>query len=66
MARTKTKDGAATSADRAPKESTRPAIVAVDQIALRAYSLYRARGCEHGDDLGDWLQAERELNSSST
>ena len=31
-----------------------------DQIRLRAYELYRERGGRVGDDLADWLQAERE------
>jgi hypothetical protein len=30
-------------------------------IACRAYRLYLARGGEHGHDVDDWLQAEREL-----
>jgi hypothetical protein len=33
-------------------------------IALRAYLLYLARGCEHGHDVDDWLQAERELQDT--
>lgn len=32
-----------------------------DIIARRAYALYVARGCQHGHDLEDWLQAESEL-----
>jgi hypothetical protein len=32
-----------------------------EDIALRAYQLFEERGGEHGDDLKDWLQAEREL-----
>jgi len=32
-----------------------------DEIARRAYQLYEARGGEHGHDLQDWFQAEREL-----
>ena len=31
------------------------------EIALRAYEFFLQRGCEHGRDLEDWLQAEREL-----
>jgi hypothetical protein len=31
-----------------------------EQIRLRAYELYRERGGKVGDDLADWLQAERE------
>jgi len=38
-----------------------PAAVTDRDIARRAYELYEARGREHGHDLDDWLQAEREL-----
>ena len=33
-----------------------------EQIAQRAHELWRLRSCEHGSDLNDWLQAEREIN----
>jgi hypothetical protein len=33
-------------------------------IARRAFELYCERGCQHGHDLDDWLQAERELRAS--
>ena len=32
-----------------------------DTIRVRAYELYLARGGTHGQDLEDWLAAEREL-----
>ena len=32
-----------------------------EAIAARAFELYTARGGSHGQDLADWLQAEREL-----
>ena len=32
-----------------------------DEIELRAYQTYLERGCAPGQDVGDWLQAEREL-----
>ncbi len=32
-----------------------------DQIRLRAYELYEARGCRDGHEMEDWLQAEAEL-----
>ena len=35
-----------------------------DAIARRAYGLYEERGREHGHDLDDWLQAERELQGA--
>ena len=33
-----------------------------EQIAQRAHELWQQRGREHGSDLNDWLQAEREVN----
>jgi Protein of unknown function (DUF2934) len=33
----------------------------VEIIRLRAYELFLARGAAHGNDLADWLNAEREL-----
>jgi DUF2934 family protein len=35
--------------------------VADTEIARRAYELYEQRGCAHGHDIDDWLQAERQL-----
>jgi len=32
-----------------------------EQIAQRAYEIYQARGGTEGQDIEDWLQAEREL-----
>ena len=37
-------------------------VTAMD-VARRAYALFLARGCEHGHDVNDWLQAERELRA---
>jgi len=31
------------------------------RIAMRAYELYRERGCYDGRDLDDWLEAERDI-----
>jgi hypothetical protein len=31
-----------------------------EQIRTRAYELYLKRGCQHGHDRNDWLQAESE------
>jgi hypothetical protein len=33
-------------------------------IARRAFEIFCERGCEHGHDFDDWLQAERELRGS--
>jgi hypothetical protein len=32
-----------------------------DEIAMRAYARFAARGFQHGHDVEDWLAAEREL-----
>ena len=32
-----------------------------EKIAARAYQIYLERGCQHGHDIDDWLQAEYEL-----
>jgi hypothetical protein len=36
-----------------------------DRIAQRAYELYLARGGADGQDLEDWLVAERELSRTN-
>ena len=33
-----------------------------EQVAERAHELGQQRNGEHGNDLADWFQAERELN----
>jgi hypothetical protein len=35
--------------------------ITADAIARRAFEVYLARGGQHGRDIEDWLQAEREL-----
>jgi hypothetical protein len=40
--------------------------VTADAIARRAFEFYRARGGGHGQDVDDWLQAERELKHGAT
>jgi hypothetical protein len=35
-------------------------------IARRAFEIFCERGCQHGHDVEDWLQAERELRGSET
>jgi hypothetical protein len=32
-----------------------------DAVARRAYQRFEERGAEHGRDMDDWLEAEREL-----
>ena len=33
----------------------------LDEIADRAYQIYQRRGGIHGNDMDDWLEAERQL-----
>ena len=33
------------------------------QIANRAFEIYISRGGEHGRDVGDWFEAERQLRT---
>jgi hypothetical protein len=56
-------DHAATTAADRPSKSrpNRSAHVTDDNIAHRAYDLFEQRGGEHGHDVDDWLQAERDL-----
>jgi len=35
-----------------------------DRVASRAYELYMARGGSDGNDMEDWLTAEREVSSN--
>jgi len=35
-----------------------------DEIAMRAYEIYLARGAASGSDLDNWLEAERQLRGS--
>ena len=64
-AKRKTANALATAADRSARALTGVTAGVTEQdIARRAYDLYLARGHEHGHDLDDWLQAERELRDS--
>lgn len=51
-------------ADRAPPVTEEQGSVDV-QIRLRAYELYIERGAQPGNDLTDWLRAEREFREAS-
>jgi Protein of unknown function (DUF2934) len=37
----------------------------VEEITRRAYGLYLERGGDHGSDVQDWVQAEKELGAAS-
>ena len=36
-----------------------------DEIALRAHQLWKDRGSHHGEDVGLWFEAERQLNAAA-
>jgi hypothetical protein len=40
--------------------------ITADAIARRAFEFYCARGGGHGQDVDDWLEAERELKKGAT
>ncbi|HEY7448908.1 MAG TPA: DUF2934 domain-containing protein [Vicinamibacterales bacterium] len=64
-AKRKTADALVTAADRSVKALTDATTNVTEyDIARRAYDLYLARDHQHGHDLDDWLQAERELRDS--
>jgi hypothetical protein len=65
MAQAKTLERSGAVRDGAGKPPLVSVVVNAGDIARRAYDLYCARGCEHGHDVEDWLQAERELNESA-
>ena len=60
-AKRQTADSIAAAAEPSPK--SQPATMTQRDVARRSYELYLARGCEHGHDVDDWLQAERELHT---
>ena len=35
--------------------------VSVDDIRVRAFHMYQQRGSKHGNDIQDWLKAERQI-----
>ena len=37
-----------------------------DAVARRAYQRFEERGSEHGRDMDDWFEAERELRDGGT
>ena len=37
-----------------------------DAVARRAYEIYQNRGGNHGADLDDWLEAERQLKPGTS
>ncbi len=46
-------------------KQTRRGAVSPEAVAKRAYEKWLARGGNHGDDLTDWLEAEKELSAEA-
>ena len=56
-----------------PRKTAKPATADIGSqelteeiIRMRAYQLFEQRGCRHGSDLDDWLQAEAEVMGKKT
>jgi len=64
MAKANTDERPATASDRAPTALPQQTSVTNTDVARRAYDLSLARGREHGHDVEDWIEAERELRAS--
>jgi hypothetical protein len=69
MARTATTGRTATKQQRPPlpsieKIETKQRVITEDEVRRRAHELYLTRGTKPGDELSDWLQAERELREN--
>lgn len=57
-------ESAAVDNDASPKAEA-PATPADEQIRMRAYEIYCERGGRVGDDMSDWLRAEREYHDTA-
>lgn len=66
MIKARTNKKAVTPAVRAAKPRVAASNVVEGDIACRAYFVYLARGGEHGHDVEDWLQSERDLQASAS
>jgi Protein of unknown function (DUF2934) len=56
-----------------PRKTEKPATADIGSqelteeiIRVRAYQLFEQRGCRHGSDMDDWLQAEAEVTGKKT
>jgi DUF2934 family protein len=69
MAKTLRKSESQSAADRSSPQAGGDAATATpdrERVAVRAYELYLARGAGDGEELDDWLCAERELYSEES
>jgi hypothetical protein len=49
-----------------PDKTKNPTADPQELIRVRAYELFEQRGCEHGHDTEDWIQAEKEITTVRT
>jgi hypothetical protein len=49
-----------------PTTGSTPVKIPHDKIAMRAYEKWCKRGCPHGSDMQDWMEAEAELRAEHT
>jgi hypothetical protein len=54
---------AAAPAKAAPAKAAKAYEPTPDEIQVRAFEIYVSEGCREGNDLENWLRAERELRS---
>lgn len=50
--------------ERTPLEQAQP--VCEQEVSRRAYELWEASGCQHGNDMAHWLAAENEIRARGT
>lgn len=58
-------NGAATRATSSATEPSSQPDDLAERIRQRAYEIYLARGNDNGNEIDDWLEAERQLRSGS-
>jgi hypothetical protein len=49
-----------------PTKMAAPPALSNEKIAQRAYEKWMKRGCRHGSDVQDWVEAEKELKAETT
>jgi hypothetical protein len=60
-----TSDTASIPSEHEPAEQWEDRVLAEEAIRARAYEIYDERGDRPGDDVDDWLRAEREYREQS-
>ena len=58
-----TQTGKTTAATQSQACATTQACVPADKVAALAYQKWVKKGCKHGSDTQDWLEAEAELKA---